>query len=79
MSLGCACACITDSEACLAAVTNWMSGNVLLLNSDKTEMLVIGRLRHQFDHVTVTLHNCVISQCLIKKNLELEETELQGK
>ncbi len=58
-------------EACLAAVKMWMSSNVLLLNADKTEMLVVGpaRLRHQFDNLTLTLDSCVISQSMAAKNL----------
>ena len=62
---------IVKLEACLSAVKNWMSSNFLLLNSDKTEMLVIGpaRHRHKFDQVTVTLDNCVISQSSTVKNL----------
>lgn len=33
---------IIKLEACLSAVENWMSCNFLLLNSDKSEMLVTG-------------------------------------
>uniref|UniRef100_A0A4W6F8H6 Reverse transcriptase domain-containing protein n=1 Tax=Lates calcarifer TaxID=8187 RepID=A0A4W6F8H6_LATCA len=62
---------IRELEICLSSVKSWMSQNFLLLNSDKTEMLVIGpaRYRHQFDHVTISLDNCVISQSTTAKNL----------
>ncbi len=33
---------IRNLEACLSAVKSWKSRNLMLLNSDKTEMLVIG-------------------------------------
>ena len=48
-----------------------MSEKFLLLNSEKTEMLVIApaRQRHHVDQVTVTLDNCVISQSSTVKNL----------
>jgi hypothetical protein len=29
-------------EACVSDIRKWMVANVLLLNSDKTEMLVLG-------------------------------------
>ena len=29
-------------QACVSDLRKWMAGNVLLLNSDKTEMLVLG-------------------------------------
>uniref|UniRef100_A0A4W6FHD0 Reverse transcriptase domain-containing protein n=1 Tax=Lates calcarifer TaxID=8187 RepID=A0A4W6FHD0_LATCA len=62
---------IRELEICLSSVKSWMSQNFLLLNSDKTEMLVIGpaRYRHQFDHVTISLDSCVISQSTTAKNL----------
>uniref|UniRef100_A0A667Z0D5 Reverse transcriptase domain-containing protein n=1 Tax=Myripristis murdjan TaxID=586833 RepID=A0A667Z0D5_9TELE len=62
---------INRLEVCLAAVKNWMSLNFLLLNSDKTEMLVVGppRHRHCFEQLTVLLDNCVISQSVAAKNL----------
>ncbi len=55
---------IRNLDACLSAVKSWMSRHFLLLNSYKTEVLVIGpaQHRHQFDQVTVTLVICVISQ-----------------
>ena len=48
-----------------------LSLHFLLLNSDKAEMLVVGSVRHkhQFDRVTVTLDNCVISQSVAAENL----------
>ncbi len=51
----------------------WMSLNFLLLNCDKTELLVIGPAGHrnQFDQEAVTLDNCVISQSLTAKNVDV--------
>ena len=60
---------ITKLETCLYTVKKQMSENFLLLNSDKTEMLVIGPARHHVDQVTTTLDNCVISQSSPVKNL----------
>uniref|UniRef100_A0A671Y9A2 Reverse transcriptase domain-containing protein n=1 Tax=Sparus aurata TaxID=8175 RepID=A0A671Y9A2_SPAAU len=62
---------IMKLETCLYAVKKWMSENFLLLNWEKTEMLVIApaRQRHHVDQVTVTLDNCVISQSSTVKNL----------
>ena len=53
---------IMKVETCLYAVKKWMSENILLLISEKNEMLVIGpaRQRHHFYQVTVILDNCVI-------------------
>ena len=62
---------ITKLETCLYAVKKWMSENFLLLNLEKTEMLVIApaRQRHHVDQVIVTLNNCIISQSSTVKNL----------
>ena len=50
----------------MSAVKNWMSGNFLLLNSHKTDMLGIG---HHCNEVSLTVDNWVISQSLTAKNL----------
>jgi hypothetical protein len=33
---------VPSLEACVSDIRKWMAANVLLLNSDKTEMLVLG-------------------------------------
>lgn len=58
-------------EACLSEIKRWMSLNFLLLNANKTEMLVIGPARHShlFENTTVNFDGCVISQSPYVKNL----------
>ena len=58
-------------EACLAAVNSWLSTKFLLLNSAKTEMMVIGpaKLGHLFDHITLSLDDCAINRRDQVKNL----------
>ncbi len=55
---------IRNLEVCLSAVKNWMLRNFLLLNSDKTDVLVISPAwhRHQFDQVTAILNVCDFSK-----------------
>ena len=56
---------------CLAAVKSWLSANFLLLNSAKTEMLLISptKLSHLQDTFTLSLDDCVIHSRDRVKNL----------
>ena len=60
-----------DESQIMYAVKKWMSDNFLLLNSDKTEMLVTApaRQRHNLNQVTITFDKYVISQSSTVKNL----------
>ncbi|XP_068191806.1 uncharacterized protein [Antennarius striatus] len=62
---------LSKLEACLSAVNSWMSSNFLLLNPDKTEMLIIGPARHsnQFQNLTISVDNCLITHSSTVKNL----------
>ena len=62
---------VSNLKAGLLTVKNWISCNLLLLNSNKTEMLVTGPAYHyhQFNQITLTLGNCVISQSATARNL----------
>ena len=42
-------------EACVSDIRKWMAANVLLLNSDKTEMHVLGLL-----NLTINLDGCTL-------------------
>ena len=49
-------------EACVSNIRKWMAANVKLLNSDKTEMLVLG-LKKQRDlllNLTINLDGCTV-------------------
>jgi hypothetical protein len=56
-------------EACVSDIRKWMEANVLLLNSDKTEMIVLGS-KKQGDlllNLTINLDSCtVISNKTVK-------------
>ena len=67
---------ITRLETCLDALMKWMSENFLLLNSDKTEPLVIApaKQRHHVDRVTVTLDNCVINSTVQNLGITFDST-----
>ena len=56
-------------EACVSDIKKWMVANVLLLNSDKTEMLVLGpkKQRDLMLDLTINLDGCtVISNKTVK-------------
>ena len=56
-------------EACVSDIRKWMAANVLLLNSDKTEMVVLGPKiqRDLLWNLTINLHGCtVISNKTVK-------------
>ncbi|KAL4006782.1 hypothetical protein ACER0C_000634 [Sarotherodon galilaeus] len=44
------CAEVSKLESCLTAIKGWLSDNFLLLNTDKTELMVIGP--HKFQHLS---------------------------
>jgi hypothetical protein len=43
-------------EACVSDIRKWMAANVLLLNSDKTEMLVLGPKKQRDILLDLTIH-----------------------
>jgi len=58
-------------ESCVAAVQRWLSDNFLLLNSAKTEMIVVGPAKSSqlFDDLALSLPGCVIYGSERVKNL----------
>ena len=44
-------------EACVSDIRKWMAANVLLLNSDKTEMLVLGPKKQRDLLLNLTINN----------------------
>uniref|UniRef100_A0AAR2KJT6 Reverse transcriptase domain-containing protein n=1 Tax=Pygocentrus nattereri TaxID=42514 RepID=A0AAR2KJT6_PYGNA len=60
-------------EDCVKDIKDWMSNNFLLLNSDKTEVLLLGpklaRHRHRLSNSTLKLNNLSVSSSLSVKNL----------
>ena len=66
-------------EACVSDVGKWMEANVLLLNSDKTEMLVLGRKKHRdiLLNLTINLDGCtVVSNKLWRTSVLLLDPDL---
>ena len=58
-------------EACVSAIRKWMAANILLLNSDKTEMLVLGP-KKQRDlplNLTINLNGCTVVSNKTAKDL----------
>lgn len=62
---------LSNLENCLAEIKTWLSVNFLLLNADKTELLIIKSSKHKhiFENLTITLDGCKISQSPTVKNL----------
>uniref|UniRef100_A0AAR2M4G4 Reverse transcriptase domain-containing protein n=1 Tax=Pygocentrus nattereri TaxID=42514 RepID=A0AAR2M4G4_PYGNA len=58
-------------EDCVKDIKDWMSNNFLLLNSDKTEVLLLGPklARHRLSNSTLKLNNLSVSSSLSVKNL----------
>ena len=50
-------------EACVSDIRKWMTANVILLNSDKTEMLVLGpkKQRYLLLNLTIDLDSCTVT------------------
>uniref|UniRef100_A0A8K9WYY7 Reverse transcriptase domain-containing protein n=1 Tax=Oncorhynchus mykiss TaxID=8022 RepID=A0A8K9WYY7_ONCMY len=55
-------------EGCVSGMRKWMAANVLLLNSDKTEMLVLGpkEQRDLLLNLTINLDGCTVSNKTVK-------------
>ena len=55
-------------EACVSDIRKWMAANFLLLNSDKTEMLVLGpkKQRDLLLNLTINLDGCTVVCTTIK-------------
>ena len=49
-------------EACVSDIRKWMAPNILLLNSDKTDMLVLGpkKQRDLLLNLTINLDGCTV-------------------
>ena len=62
---------ISKLQACLQDIKIWMTRNFLLLNSDKTEVIVLGpkHLRKQLVNDTVTLNDISLTSALTVRNL----------
>lgn len=62
---------LSNLENYLAEIKTWLSVNFLLLNADKTELLIIKSSKHKhiFENLTITLDGCKISQSPTDKNL----------
>lgn len=58
-------------SACVKDIKNWMTVNYLLLNPDKTEVILLGpqRLRETLSEQIITLDNVSVSPCSTVKNL----------
>jgi hypothetical protein len=58
-------------EACVSDIRKWMAANVLLLNSDKTEILVLGpkKQRYLLFDLTINLDGCTVISNKTVKNL----------
>lgn len=62
---------LTNMEACLKNIKEWMAHNFLLLNPDKTETLVIGpkSIRNKMPDITLHLDNTSVVSSAVVKNL----------
>lgn len=62
---------MTTLSACVRDIKTWMTVNYLLLNSDKTEVIIIGpkRVRDCFTDQIVTLDNVRVASSTTVKNL----------
>uniref|UniRef100_A0A8K9Y514 Reverse transcriptase domain-containing protein n=1 Tax=Oncorhynchus mykiss TaxID=8022 RepID=A0A8K9Y514_ONCMY len=49
---------LPELEACVSDIRKWMAANFLLLNSDKTEMLVLGPKKHRSSVESDNLNGC---------------------
>ncbi|KAJ7995829.1 hypothetical protein DPEC_G00248640 [Dallia pectoralis] len=58
-------------EASVSDIRKWMTENFLLLNSDKTEMLVLGpkKQRDLLTDLTLNLNGCIVTSQKNFKNL----------
>ena len=62
---------LTKLQACLKDIKSWMTYNFLMLNSDKTEVLVIGpkNLRNSLSRDLVTLEGITLASSSTVKSL----------
>ena len=63
-------------EACVSDIRKWMAADFLLLNSDKTEMLVLGpkKQRDLLSNLTINLDGCtVVSNKTLNPDLSFDE------
>ncbi|KAJ7987687.1 hypothetical protein DPEC_G00329060 [Dallia pectoralis] len=62
---------LATMEACVSDIRRWMTENFLLLNSDKTEMLVLGpkKQRDLLTDLTLNLNGCIVISQKNVKNL----------
>uniref|UniRef100_A0A8K9XV18 Reverse transcriptase domain-containing protein n=1 Tax=Oncorhynchus mykiss TaxID=8022 RepID=A0A8K9XV18_ONCMY len=60
-------------EACVSGTRKWMAANFLLLNSDKTEMLVLGpkKQRDLLLNLTINLDGCTVVSNKTVKDLDV--------
>ncbi|KAF7654004.1 hypothetical protein LDENG_00075870, partial [Lucifuga dentata] len=58
-------------KACLLEIKKWMNINFLLLNADKTELLVVRPAKHGhlFENLSVNIDDCIIPESSTIKNL----------
>ncbi len=58
---------------CIVDIKNWMTNNVLLLNSDKTEVLIIGPKNHTSNNLehSLTLDGCSLNSSSSARNLDV--------
>jgi hypothetical protein len=58
-------------EACVSDISKWLAANVVLLNSDKTEMLVLGpkKKRDLLMNLTINLDGCTVVAIKTVKDL----------
>ena len=58
-------------EACVSDISMWMAANFLLLNSDKTEMLILGpkKQRDLLLNLTINLDGCTVVENKTVKDL----------
>ncbi|XP_037607481.1 uncharacterized protein LOC119477468 [Sebastes umbrosus] len=62
---------LTKLQACLKDIKTWMTCNFLMLNSDKTEVIVLGpeRLRNKLSNDIVTLDGIALASSTTVRNL----------
>ena len=58
-------------EACLKDIKEWMAHNVLLLNSGKTEILVVSQksIRNKMPDISLHLDGVSVASSAVNKNL----------
>ncbi len=56
---------------CIVDIKNWMTNNFLLINSEKTEVLIIGPKNHTINNLEhcLTLDGCFLDSSSLARNL----------